>query len=112
MSTCGPASCTSSRRPRGCLARRASAGSSSRRPVARCTTAATRSAALRGSGFKANYYEVDSDEEYWISGPRKDGADRLYGERVPVVIDDDVREEYWTEIRRRPERAAEADANR
>lgn len=67
---------------------------------------------LRGSGFKANYYDVDNGEEYWISGPRGDGADRLYGERVPVVIDDDVRVEYWTEIRRRPDRAAEVDASR
>jgi hypothetical protein len=36
---------------------------------------------------------------YWISGPRRDGADRLYGERAPVEVDDDVLEEYWGEIR-------------
>lgn len=38
-------------------------------------------------------------EDYWISGCKKDGNDRLYGERLPVYIDEDVREEYWTEIR-------------
>lgn len=38
---------------------------------------------LRGAGFKANYYDVETGEEYWISGPKKDGSDRLYGERVP-----------------------------
>lgn len=65
---------------------------------------------LRGSGYKANYYDVDTGEEYWISGPRGDGADRLYGERVPVDIDDDVRVDYWTDIRHRPDRVAEADA--
>lgn len=54
---------------------------------------------LHGKGFKANYYDVGSGAAFWISGPRKDGADRLYGERVPVEIDDDVREEYWTRIR-------------
>lgn len=54
---------------------------------------------LKGLGFKANYYDVDTDRQYWISGPRKDGADRLYGERVPVAIDDDIRLQYWTEIR-------------
>ncbi|HYI99325.1 MAG TPA: hypothetical protein VEX36_06575 [Thermoleophilaceae bacterium] len=56
---------------------------------------------LKGSGFKANYYDVETGEEYWISGPRKDGADRLYGGSTPVEIDEDVREEYWTEIRGR-----------
>jgi hypothetical protein len=56
---------------------------------------------LKGSGFKANYYDVETGEEYWISGPRKDGSDRLYGGSMPVEIDEDVLEEYWTEIRGR-----------
>lgn len=59
---------------------------------------------LRGGGFKANYFDVDTGEEFWISGPKKDGADRLYGERVPVEIDEDCREEYWTQIRDEPGR--------
>ncbi len=58
---------------------------------------------LHGHGFKSNYFDVESGEHYWITGCRKDGADRLYGERVPIEIDDDVREEYWTEIRGQPE---------
>jgi hypothetical protein len=58
---------------------------------------------LKGSGFKANYYEVESGQHYWISGPRHDGQDRLYASNMPVEIDDDVREEYWTEIRKKPE---------
>lgn len=62
---------------------------------------------LKGSGFKSNYFEVETGDEYWISGCRKDGADRLYGERIPIEIDDDVREEYWTEIRKQPERINE-----
>lgn len=66
---------------------------------------------LKGTGFKANYCEVETGEECWISGPRRDGADRLYGERLPVEIDDDVREEYWREIRRRPSRVARTDAH-
>jgi hypothetical protein len=49
---------------------------------------------LKGAGFKANYYNVATGEEYWISGPKKDGTDRLYGERLKVAIDEDVREEY------------------
>ena len=66
---------------------------------------------LHGRGFKANFYEVESKEEYWISGCRQDGQDRLYGERRPVEIDDDVREEYWITIRKRPENKSAKIAN-
>jgi hypothetical protein len=58
---------------------------------------------LTPKGFKSNYIEVNSGEDYWISGPRKDGADRLYSERIPVYVDEDVREEYWMVIRGLPE---------
>ena len=51
------------------------------------------------NGYKANFYDIESGDEYWISGPRKDGCDRLYCERVPVEVDKDIREEYWTIIR-------------
>src|SRR5258705_10650040 len=61
---------------------------------------------LRGSGFKANFYDIETGAHYWISGPRRDGADRLYGERVPVEIDEDVRTEYWTKIRPLPQEKA------
>jgi hypothetical protein len=54
---------------------------------------------LSGQGFKANYFDVETGEHYWISGCKKDGGDRLYGERLPIYIDDDAREEYWLEIR-------------
>lgn len=53
-------------------------------------------------GFKSNYLETEAGHEYWISGPKKRGGDRLYGTGL-VEIDDDVREEYWTEIRNQPE---------
>jgi len=58
---------------------------------------------LKGSGFKANYRNQETWEEYWISGPRRDGQDRLYVSNIPVEIDEDVREEYWTEIRKKPD---------
>ncbi len=58
---------------------------------------------LRGKGYKSNFIEINSEEEYWISGPRKDGADRLYVERVPIHIDEDIREDYWIDIRGLPE---------
>lgn len=55
---------------------------------------------LKGQGFKANFFDVETGEEFWISGPRKDGRDRLYpGSSRAVEVDDDVAEEYWREIR-------------
>lgn len=63
---------------------------------------------LKGRGVcKSNYVHVESGDEYWISGCKRDGSDRLYGERVPVHIDADAREEYWTTIRNLPDRKNE-----
>jgi hypothetical protein len=63
-------------------------------------------------GLKANYFDVESGNEYWISGCKQDGTDRLYNEADPVHIDEAVREEYWTTIRNEPERKIESIANR
>ena len=59
-----------------------------------------RFASLVGQGFKANYIDEETGEHYWISGCKKDGTDALYS--TSVEIDEDVREEYWTEIRNKP----------
>jgi hypothetical protein len=53
----------------------------------------------RLSGYKANHFDVETGEHYWISGPRRDGSDRLYAGNVPVEVDEDVHDEYWTQIR-------------
>lgn len=50
------------------------------------------------NGFKTNYADVQTGAEFWISGCKKDGTDALYN--TDVEIDDDVREEYWTQIRK------------
>ena len=55
---------------------------------------------LKGASFKANYIEPETGEHYWISGCHKDGRDALYN--TTVEIDEDVREEYWLEIRNQP----------
>lgn len=57
---------------------------------------------LKGSGFKANYFEVETGGHYWISGCRKDGNDSLY--KTTVFVDEDIRKDYWTDIRGMPER--------
>ena len=56
---------------------------------------------LKGYGFKANFYELETGEYYWISGPKKNGQDPLYPTNVPVEVDEDVKHEYWTLIRGR-----------
>jgi hypothetical protein len=52
-------------------------------------------------GFKANYFDSETRQEVWISGCKKKGGDRLYPGLIE--IDEDVREEYWTEIRKMSE---------
>lgn len=54
---------------------------------------------LKGSGFKSNYFDVETGEHYWISGPRRDGKDALYATHIQPVIDADVQDEYWSRVR-------------
>jgi len=56
---------------------------------------------LKGSGYKANYFETSSGGWYWISGCRKDGNDALYADLIE--IDEDVQKEYWRDIRQMPQ---------
>jgi hypothetical protein len=56
-----------------------------------------------GGGFKSNYIDEATGEEYWISGCKRRGGDSLYATNVPIEIDEDVREEYWTTIRNLPD---------
>ena len=42
---------------------------------------------LKGMGFKANYFDIETGEEYWISGCKKDGTDRLYGGSTAIDAD-------------------------
>ena len=57
------------------------------------------------SGYKYNCHDVETGERYWVSGPRKDGRDTLYG--AIVQIDEDARVAYWTDVRRQPQRQHE-----
>jgi len=52
-------------------------------------------------GFKANYFDPETGQEYLISGCKQQGSDRLYC--GTVEIDEDVREEYWRDIRKLPD---------
>ena len=52
---------------------------------------------LEGFAFKANYFDEETFEEFWVSNPRCDGNDSLFP--AVIEIDEDVREEYWSTIR-------------
>lgn len=60
---------------------------------------------LKGRGYKSNYYCVETGEDYWISGPKRRGGDALYATANTTFIDEDVREEYWRDIRGRRRRS-------
>ena len=54
-------------------------------------------------GYKFNHVDEETEERFWISGPKKNGEDGLYGYR-PVPIDEDAREEYWLKVRGKAEK--------
>ena len=45
---------------------------------------------LKGAGFKANYFDVETGDEYWISGCKRDGSDRVEG--VIRLMQSDVKD--------------------
>ena len=49
---------------------------------------------IKGGGISGNYFDVETSEEYWISGVKKNGEDRHWTGSGNVEIDDDVKEEY------------------
>ena len=54
-----------------------------------------------GNGYKYNHIETGTGAHFWISGPRRDGADGLYGRITGADdVDVDVAEVYWRDIRR------------
>lgn len=48
----------------------------------------------KANGIAGNFRDIGSGEEYWISGIKKRGSNVHWAEHVPVLIDDDAREEY------------------
>ena len=49
---------------------------------------------IAGGGITANYRDVETGEEYWISGVKKNREDRHWAGAGAVEVDDDIREEY------------------
>lgn len=57
---------------------------------------------LKQNDFTYNYFDIETGELYWISSCKENGEDRLHNFRCPVFIDENAREEYWTDIRNAP----------
>ncbi|MEM1043975.1 MAG: hypothetical protein AAGI91_15275 [Bacteroidota bacterium] len=49
---------------------------------------------IEGGGASGNYRDVETGEEYWISGVKRDGSDRHWAGAGSVEIDEDVLAEY------------------
>lgn len=45
------------------------------------------------ANFDSNFYDIDTGEEFWISGPKRDRTDGRYSSQQPIV-EEDVRAEY------------------
>ena len=53
----------------------------------------------RGRAIQGNYFDIETGEEYWVSGVKKDGRDRHWAGSGQVQIDEDAREEYLAIIK-------------
>ncbi len=49
---------------------------------------------IPGGGISANYRDVETGEQFWISGVKKNRQDRHWAGAGPVEVDEDVRAEY------------------
>lgn len=49
---------------------------------------------IPGGGVSGYFQDVDTGNEYWVSGVKKNRQDRHWAGGGPVEIDPDVRDEY------------------
>ena len=48
----------------------------------------------KGGGISGNYFDIETGEEYWVSGVKKNGGDRHWAGSGPVLVEQDAVEEY------------------
>lgn len=51
---------------------------------------------MESGGVSGNYYDLETGDEYWISGVKKNGQDRHWAGGGKVNIEDQIIEEYLT----------------
>lgn len=52
---------------------------------------------LKGSGINANYFDIETGEQYWVSGVKKNTQDRHWAGSGKVEIDEDAIRAYLSE---------------
>lgn len=55
---------------------------------------ATHSKKCEGAGVSGNYQDIQTGEEYWVSGVKKHGKDRHWSGSGPVLIEKEAVSEY------------------
>ncbi len=51
---------------------------------------------LKSGGIAGNYFDLETGDEYWISGVKKNGQDRHMNGAGKINIDENIIEEYLT----------------
>jgi len=49
---------------------------------------------LNGSGIAGNYFDIETGDEYWISGIKKNGQDRHWAGGGRIMIDREIVDDY------------------
>lgn len=49
---------------------------------------------LRNVGVSANYFNVDTQEQYWVSGVKKNSSNRHWTGTGVVIIDQEAKDEF------------------
>lgn len=49
---------------------------------------------LKGGGISGNHFDVETGDEYWVSGIKKNGQDAHWASRINVEVDRDALDEY------------------
>jgi hypothetical protein len=52
----------------------------------------------RGGGVSGNYFDIETGEEYWVSGVKKDGRDRHWAGAGKIWIETSAVSEYLKEV--------------
>jgi hypothetical protein len=50
----------------------------------------------KGGGVSGNYFDIESGDEYWVSGVKKNGQDRHWAGSGRVLVEASAIEEYLT----------------
>ena len=53
---------------------------------------------LNGTGIAGNFYDLESGNEYWVSGIKKDGTDRHWTGGGKIMIDRELIDLYLSKV--------------